>query len=182
MFATDGYDRASIRAVARAAGITTPVVYDHFASKAELYATVVHAHMKALVDTWSGDTEGFTPQQLFEHTITSTLTWVETNEHGWRLMFLDMPSDAEAFEALRDAQGRAGLALAALFRRVPLLGLSTDIDRARADELLAGVVRFCVHAVITWWWRNRDVPRADVVALATDLLWRGLADITTQDP
>lgn len=179
MFATAGYNRASIREVARAAGITTPVVYDHFESKAQLYATVVDGHMSALVSQWSADTEELTPRQLFARTIEATLTWVEANENGWRLMFVDIPSDVDAYEALRVAQGHAGMALVGLFRRVPQLSLSAEVDRDRADQLLATVVRFSVHAVITWWWGNRDLPRDTVVRLATDMLWRGLAEITT---
>ncbi len=181
MFATAGYNRASVREVARAAGITTPVVYDHFSSKAQLYATVIHDHMGALISHWSADTEDLTPRQLFESTIEATLSWVEANEQAWRLMFVDSPTDIEAYDALREAQGRAGLALAGIFGRVPRLALSTELDRRRADELLAMLVRYSVHGVISWWWRNRDLPRDAVVALAGDMLWRGLAEITSPD-
>lgn len=179
MFATAGYNRASIREVARTAGITTPVVYDHFPSKAKLYATVIHDHMSALISHWNGDTADLTPDQLFERTIQTTLSWVEDNEHAWRLMFVDRPTDEQAYAALVDAQHRAGVALAGLFRQVPQLRMSFDIDRERCEALLAIVVRFAVHAVITWWWANRDLPRGAVVALASDVLWRGLAEITS---
>ncbi|MGO9958596.1 MAG: helix-turn-helix domain-containing protein [Solirubrobacteraceae bacterium] len=38
-FVTQGYDRTSIEDVARAAGVSRPIVYDHHGSKAGLYLT-----------------------------------------------------------------------------------------------------------------------------------------------
>ena len=36
VFAEHGYERAAMREIARKAGVTTPVLYDHFSSKREL--------------------------------------------------------------------------------------------------------------------------------------------------
>src|SRR3979411_377470 len=41
IFARKGYDGASMSAIAAAAGITKPVLYDHFASKDALFETLL---------------------------------------------------------------------------------------------------------------------------------------------
>lgn len=41
MFGTEGYHGASMDAIARRAGISKPVLYQHFESKADLYVAVV---------------------------------------------------------------------------------------------------------------------------------------------
>jgi AcrR family transcriptional regulator len=40
-FGEYGYEKASVRAIARGAGVTTPVIYDHFSSKRELYIAII---------------------------------------------------------------------------------------------------------------------------------------------
>jgi AcrR family transcriptional regulator len=184
VFATHGYDRASMREVAREAGITTPVLYDHFASKADLYATLVDAHADALISQWSDSVQATTAEGMFRESIEAIFSWIQQNEAGWRMLFLDSPSDQEVADALRRKQDLATETLAGLFHRLPRLSLSARLDRDRADQLLANAGKWAVNAIATWWWHNRDVTREQVVLLTTDLLWRGLGQIaeTAEQP
>lgn len=183
VFARNGYDQGSMREVAKVAGITTPVLYDHFASKAQLYATLVDAYADDLLASWSadvGDGPGSdTADALFRHSIDAIFAWIERNEAGWRVLFLDTPSDPEVAAALRRKQDLATVQLAGLFQRVPELRLSTGLARDRADALLAESAKWAVNAIAAWWWSNRDLTRDQIVALTTDLLWRGIQGITT---
>jgi AcrR family transcriptional regulator len=179
VFATNGYDRSSMRAVARAAGVTTPVLYDHFTSKADLYATLVDTHADALLRRWADPPETMPPDELFRRTIEAIFAWIEENEHGWRLLFLDAPGDEAVAEARRRAQQRATGALGGLFRRLPL-ALSTELERTRADQFLAEAAKWSVNAAAAWWWNNRDLSREQIVLLVSDLLWRGLERITKE--
>src|ERR1044072_1904504 len=176
VFAEAGYDRASMRAVAKAAGITTPVLYDHFASKADLYAALVEAEADALIAAW--EQEGFavpdgSVEQLFRRTIGTIFDWVAANEAGWRIIFLDSPSDPAVAEAHQRRQDRATAVLAAQFARVPELRLSVALARDRADGFLAEAAKWTVNAIAAWWWGNRDLDRDQLVELTADLLWRG---------
>ena len=181
VFADGGYDRASMRAVAKAAGITTPVLYDHFASKAGLYAALVEAEADALIAAW--EREGLavpdgSVEHLFRHTIGTIFDWVAANEAGWRIIFLDSPSDPAVAEAHRRRQERATAVLAAQFARVPELRLSVALERERADGFLAEAAKWTVNAIAAWWWTNRDLTRDQLVELTADLLWRGLGQVT----
>jgi len=182
VFADAGYDRASMRAVARAAGITTPVLYDHFASKADLYAALVDATADDLISRWERtghEVEG-TTEELFRQTIGTIFDWISGNEAGWRMIFLDSPSDPAVAAAHRRRQDRATEVLAAQFARVPALALSVDLPRERADGFLAEAAKWTVNAIAAWWWANRDLTRDQIVELTADLLWRGLQHVTKE--
>lgn len=181
VFADAGYDRASMRTVAKAAGITTPVLYDHFASKAALYAALVESEADQLISRWEqaghevpdGDIE-----TLFRRTIGTIFDWIEANEAGWRIIFLDSPSDPAVAEAHRNRQERATAVLATQFARATNLKLSVALPRERAEQFLAEAAKWTVNAIAAWWWANRDLTRDQIVELTADLLWRGLGNIT----
>src|SRR3954463_8694108 len=63
-FGERGYDGASMSAIAREAGVTKSVIYDHFPSKADLHKALVeqqarelHAHVTAAVAGTAGETK-----------------------------------------------------------------------------------------------------------------------------
>jgi AcrR family transcriptional regulator len=181
VFAEAGYDRASMRAVAKAAGITTPVLYDHFASKADLFAALVEDEADALIGTWERSGHSVadgSAEELFRETVGTIFDWVAANEAGWRIIFLDSPSDPAVAEAHRRRQDRASAVLAAQFARVPSLHLSVELARERADGFLAEAAKWTVNAIAAWWWSNRDLTRDQIVELTADLLWRGLGQVT----
>jgi AcrR family transcriptional regulator len=178
VLATTSYAAAGMRDVATRAGISTPVLYDHFASKADLYATLLERQVDALIDDWSMPPEQVSTYELFHGRVSAIYVWIERNELAWRMIFGETPGDEVVARAHRRGQARATAQLASLFRLVPRLDLSVDLDRARADEVLAEAAKSTLNAFATWWWTNRDVPRADIVALTADLLWRGLRELT----
>ena len=52
VFADRGYRAAGVDVIARHAGVTVPVLYDHFRSKTDLYAELVARHYQALREVW----------------------------------------------------------------------------------------------------------------------------------
>jgi AcrR family transcriptional regulator len=181
VFAEAGYDRASMRTVAKAAGITTPVLYDHFASKADLYAALVEAEADALISRWEqsgSDIHDGSAEDLFRASISTIFDWVAENEAGWRIIFLDSPSDPAVAAAHRKRQERASAVLTTQFGKVHHLHLSVPLGRARADEFFAEAAKWTVNAIAAWWWSNRDLNRDQIIDLTSDLLWRGLGHVT----
>ena len=178
VFASTGYAHAGMREVATKAGITTPVLYDHFASKADLYAVLLEQQVDALVDDWSTPAEPVSTYDLFRGRVGAIYAWIEHNEPAWRMIFGEPPGDEAVAAVHREGQARATKQLGGLFRSAPHLDLSVDLARDRAEEVLAEAAKSALNAIATWWWSNRDVPREQVIALTADLLWRGLRDLT----
>src|SRR5438477_12464077 len=52
VFAERGYRSASMAEIADRAGVTVPVLYDHFPSKLALYAAIFDRHHAELRDIW----------------------------------------------------------------------------------------------------------------------------------
>jgi len=174
VFATAGYDAAGMREVAAAAGISTPVLYDHFPAKADLYASLLESEVDGLLAGWAMLPDSDDPEVLLRSRVAAIFAWIETHERGWRMIFAETPGDPAVAEVHRRGQARATAQLTALFSAVPL-ALSADIPRELVNEALADACKSALNSIASWWWRHRDVPREDVVALTVDLLWRGLA-------
>ena len=52
VFAEHGYAGASIDEIARRSGVTPPVVYDHFASKLDLFTRLLERTRDELLEMW----------------------------------------------------------------------------------------------------------------------------------
>ncbi len=179
-FAAQGYDGASLRAIARCAGVTTPVVYEHFGSKASLFTAVIQAQADALLVHWAEPPVG-SPEQVFDATMDGIFGWIEEHPDGWRILFTEAPADPVVRATFVAIQDRATASLASIFASLPTLERPAMLDRGRAELAYAEAAKSAVNGLAAWWWHNRDVPRAATVALASELLWRGLREMTTPE-
>lgn len=63
VFARDGYSRASIDVIAAAADVSTRTIYNHFASKEQLFATVLQASATEVADAFIANVERAAPAE-----------------------------------------------------------------------------------------------------------------------
>src|ERR1043165_3552216 len=54
LFAQKGFEATSVEEIAARAGVSKPVVYEHFGGKEGLYAVVVDREMRRLLDSITG--------------------------------------------------------------------------------------------------------------------------------
>src|SRR5215204_6886209 len=85
MFAERGYERASMREIARSAGITTPVIYDHFSSKRELQTALLGEQEAALRIHQGRERELEPGADLARALIDDFFSWVESHPYAWRM-------------------------------------------------------------------------------------------------
>jgi AcrR family transcriptional regulator len=181
LFAERGYDGASIDAIAAAAGVTAPVVYDHFASKRDLYRTLLEVHTAALVEATTQPVEGGTVEELLRTNVEAFFAFVEERPDAWRILFRDPSPDPEVAAVQRAVQAQATRRIAeAIVAPIARLSLSVRAPRAVANEVLAELGKSALNGLAGWWWEHREVPRATLVALAMDLLWVGLRDLAEE--
>jgi len=175
VFADRGHDAATVREIARAAGVSVPVLYQHFASKSDLHVALLEEGGRQLIaHVVCAPREG-TPEQFLRATCEAYFGWVEEHPSQWRLMFRDAAADPVVAAAQGRLFTRARDAIAGLFALTPLWALSTDVDQRRGREMLAQLTVFGLNGLAAWWWDNRDVPREQVVGTAMDLLWSGIS-------
>lgn len=58
LFSSQGYARATTSQLAKAAGVTEPIIYRHFKSKRDLFVALIDRTGKQTLEQWSRDLEG----------------------------------------------------------------------------------------------------------------------------
>lgn len=173
VFAAEGYAGASIRRIADVAGVTIPVLYDHFASKKQLHLELLAQESDALIAAVSS-VSGDSPEALMRQSVEAFFAYVEGHPFAWRMLFREPPADAEIAEAHARVMARARIAITGLFALTPRWRTSSTLGRDEQLELLAEGTKSAINGLAAWWWEHRDVPRDEVVGIAMDLLFRGI--------
>ena len=90
-FAEAGFQGASTRAIARAAGVTDPLLYHHFPTKAALYCAVVRVQLAALDTALSTAQIGAeTPAERLGAFANAYLSFLLDEEPGRQLVLRDL--------------------------------------------------------------------------------------------
>jgi AcrR family transcriptional regulator len=174
VFAARGYDGASIDEIARRSGVSAPVVYDHFASKQDLYERLLERTRDELLGVWREHLFSDEPAEVrIPRAITAWAAYVESHRDAARMYFRDptgVPAVQE-FHAAIHAQGRAALG-AILGREQGAANIAGGAD-AEALEMAAEVMRSGLAGLALWWAERPHVPREQIVTTAVNVLWVG---------
>lgn len=175
LFAARGYEETSVEDIARAAGVTKRVLYDHFPSKRELHIALLRGHTeRLLVSVGERFTAARTPLEQLADGIDGFFLFVEENPFAWRMLFRDPPSDPVVAEAHREVQRAATAAIAGWLAADPDRRARVPAGRPDWLEMIAEQFKAGINGLAGWWYEHRDVPRDEVVAAARDLFWHGL--------
>src|SRR6476661_8723793 len=89
VFAVSGYESASIEEIARQAGVSKPIVYEHFGSKEGLHAAIVDRELDVLVERISRTIAEGAPRARFEGAVLAFLTYVKDEPDGFAVLTRD---------------------------------------------------------------------------------------------
>jgi AcrR family transcriptional regulator len=174
VFARSGYAGASMHAIAARAGVVPSVIYDHFASKRDLYLAVMEARGSAAVARTTRRVSGDTPRELLEAVVDAALRQVEEDRFFWRFLLRDPPADAEIARLHEDIQARGAAGLEGLIGAVaPGADPRLDVPRERLDAMLARAAQGAANGLAAWWYEHPEVPREQLVAVTSAFLWDG---------
>jgi AcrR family transcriptional regulator len=154
VFAEHGYERAAIDEIARRSGVTPPVVYDHFASKQDLYRRLLERQRDDLVAFWAKRLPLPPGRDALEALIDSYYAYVEDHPFAYRMYFRDTAHD--------DIKQQGNLMLATLLRSVP--GFE-DADEPTL-QMSTEVLRTGLIGLALWWQEHPAVAREQVVRAA----------------
>lgn len=174
VFAERGYDGASIDEIARRSGVSAPVVYDHFASKQDLYERLLERTRDELLEVWREHLAPDDPADVrIPRAIAAWAAYVETHPYASRMYFRDatgIPA-VQAFHREIHAQGRAALGVI-LGREQGAEHIAGTAD-AEALEMAAEVMRAGLAGLAIWWGEHPHVTREQVVTTAVNVIWVG---------
>jgi AcrR family transcriptional regulator len=163
VFAEHGYAGASIDEIAGRSGVSAPVVYDHFASKEDLYRRLLERQRDDLVAFWAQRLPLPAGREALESLIDAYYEYVEAHPFAYRMYFRDTEH--------RDIQMQGVTMLAALLATVP--GFE-DADQPTL-EMATEVMRAGLIGLALWWQEHPEVPRERVVRAAVRALSIGSA-------
>jgi AcrR family transcriptional regulator len=172
LFAEKGYDATSIEEIASRAGVSKPVVYEHFGGKEGLYAVVVDREMSDLLNRLTDALASGHPRVLVEQAALALLTYIEEETDGFRILSRESPvaSSSGTFSSLlNDIASQVEHIMA---REFGTRGMSTTLAPMYA-QMLVGMVALTGQ----WWLEERKPKREDVVAHLVNLGWNGLAHL-----
>ena len=173
VFAERGFEGTSIEEIAARAGVSKPVVYEHFGGKEGLYAVVVDREMLRLEKVVTESLATGRSRARIEQAVLALLTYVEDDTDGFQILVRDMqPGQDRTYSTLlNDAVAQVSHILAKAFVRS---GLNPD-NAVLYGQALVGMVSMTAQ----WWLDERlenDGPsKEQVAAHIVNLCWNGLA-------
>ena len=174
VFAEHGYQATTMDDIARAAGFTKPILYQHFDSKATLYEEIISQTGAQLVDRLTkAVTSVTTPRSKIESAFRVYFEMVVNDTDAFRLLFIHAHEGETAQELRKIEVSLVGFL-------VPYIDVSIGHDHRR--QLAAGIVGIAEGAAIVWLlqqetkgWPSPAPDEAQrLAAHAATLAWGGL--------
>jgi len=170
VFVESGYHAAAMDEIADRAGVSKPVLYQHFPSKLDLYLALVDQHSGELLDLIRAALASTTEnKQRVAATIAAYFEFVDRDGAPFRLVF---ESDLANEDAVRQRVDRVSQDSAEAIAGV--IKEDTDLPDAEAHLLgmaLAGMAQICARF---WLSQGSSIPREEAARLVATLSWRGL--------
>ena len=173
LFAERGYRGASVDEIARRSGVTPPVVYEHFASKRELYRELLERHFAELREVWREHfaVEGPAVQRV-ARSFDAWFAYVEAHPFAGRVLFR-YSADPEIDGVHAEVAAQSREAILPLFAAEPGAENVTGSLSGEGIEMVWVVLRGVLQGLAVWWSEHPEVPRERVVATAMNSLWIG---------
>ena len=175
VFVGSGYHQAAMDEIAERAGVSKPVLYQHFPGKLELYLALLDLHIDDLVTRIEhAMSETADNKERVRAAVGSYFDFVGSGSQGYRLVFeSDLRNDPQVGERVTMAQDRC---VAEITR---VIAGDTGLDDERARLLGVGLVGLCVASASAWLANRDQIPREEAISLMSALLWRGISAFPT---
>ena len=179
VFVERGYHAAGMDEIAEAAGVSKPVLYQHFPSKLELYLALLDGGIAELLSSADTALRSTTDnKERVRATMRAYFSFVEDRNSAYRLVF---ESDVMNESAVRERVDRAHEAIAAKIADV----ISADTGlRPEQAMLLGSGLQGLAQVAATRWLYSPD-PRMSIdeaADLVSALAWRGIRSFPLSHP
>ncbi|OIV36928.1 TetR family transcriptional regulator [Mangrovactinospora gilvigrisea] len=171
VFVAQGYHAAAMDDIAERAGVSKPVLYQHFPGKLDLYLALMEQQTERLVEKVRKALEDTTDnKQRVDSTMSAYFEFIDDEGGAFRLVF---ESDLTNEPAVREILDRANRRCAELVADV--IAEDTDRPRDQAMLLATGLTGAAQITARYWLAENRAIPREAAAEMVSQLAWRGIA-------
>jgi len=170
VFVAHGYHSAGMDDIAVRAGVSKPVLYQHFPGKLDLYLALLDASGESLVAAVRDALES-TPhnKQRVAATVEAYFAFVDDPAGAFRLVF---ESDLTNEAAVRDRIEVVNVRCAELVSRV--IHEDAGLDDDESMLLAVGLIGIAQVTARYWAASGSRVPREEATRLVAALSWRGI--------
>jgi len=170
VFVANGYHAAAMDEIAERAGVSKPVLYQHFPGKLELYMALLESHVDDMVSRVRAAIASSTDNKLrVRAAVAAFYDFVDGEGQAFRMVF---ESDLRSEPAVQEAVERATTDSVDAITETITADAGLDPEHARL--LAVGLVGLSQVTARSWLADNRRVPKEDAVALISNLAWRGI--------
>jgi AcrR family transcriptional regulator len=170
VFVSAGYHAAAMDDIAERAGVSKPVLYQHFPGKLDLYLALLDQHAGAMVDAVRSALDSTSDnKQRVAATIAAYFEFVDDDGAAFRLVF---ESDLVNEQAVRERVDRVTHECAEAISQV----IAEDAGLSAEESMLLAVGLVGMAQVTARWWLAREgsIPRDAAGRLLAGLAWRGI--------
>jgi AcrR family transcriptional regulator len=177
VFVAQGFHAAAMDDIADRAGVSKPVLYQHFPGKRELYLALLEQQSDELADRVAQAMAGTDDnRRRVDGAVGAYFDFIDAEGEAFRLVFeSDLRNDAEV-RAVVDRGTRACVEAIA-----DVIAADTGADRERALLLAAGLTGLAETSARWWLARKGTVSRDEAVSLMAALAWRGISGFPRVD-
>ena len=173
VFVDRGYHAAGMDEIAECAGVSKPILYQHFASKLELYLAVLERHVDNLVSGVRQALRTTTDnRQRLRAAVQAFFDFIEHDSQGYRLIFEnDNVAEPQVAVQVRVATESC---IDAIF---DLVSHDSGLDPHRARMVAVGLVAISVDCARYWLDSDRPISKDDAIDGTVAFAWGGLSHV-----
>ncbi|MBM6400735.1 TetR/AcrR family transcriptional regulator [Phycicoccus sonneratiae] len=171
VFVQSGYHAAAMDEIAERAGVSKPVLYQHFPGKLDLYLALLDTHcetLEQLVRRALEHTDGDNEQRV-RATVAAYFDFVSREDAAFRMVF---ESDLTSVPQVRARLDAVELSCAEAISEV--IAEDTGVDDERALLLGSALAGMAQVAARHWLAQDGDIPEGEAARIISLLAWRGL--------
>jgi AcrR family transcriptional regulator len=170
VFVESGYHAAAMDDIADRAGVSKPVLYQHFPGKLDLYLALLDQHSGELLGLIRTALASTTDNKArVAATIAAYFEFVDRDGAPFRLVFeSDLNNETAVRERVDKLSEDSAKAIAEVIKE------DTDLPDDEAHLLgmaLSGMAQICARF---WLSQGSSIPRGEAARLVAALSWRGL--------
>jgi len=176
VFVAQGYHAAAMDDIAERAGVSKPVLYQHFPGKLDLYLALLDTHADALVARVRSAMDTTTDNKVrVTNAMQAYYDFVDVEGEAYRLVFeSDLRNDPAVRERVERASRECMVAIA------DTITADTGVRREQAELLAVGLTGAAEVSARYWLDADRSIPKAEAVRMLAALTWRGISNFPRQ--